>query len=115
MVTYHPSSNTLISTEQLGGVRNKYVYHTSSNLYTPDSVFLALLARHRPIQYIQWPLGQHLCILHYTAVKVKVVVIFWLERVAAIVYLDFKHYFGNAFEHINEVPNEVDSVRGKYL
>ena len=26
MVKYHPSSNTLISTEQRGGVRNKYIY-----------------------------------------------------------------------------------------
>ena len=25
-VKYHPSSNTLISTEQRGGVRNKYIY-----------------------------------------------------------------------------------------
>ena len=26
MVKYHPSWNTLISTEQRGGVRNKYIY-----------------------------------------------------------------------------------------
>ena len=30
-----------MSTEHQGGVRNKYVYRTSSNLYTPDSVSLA--------------------------------------------------------------------------
>ena len=50
-VKYHSSSNTLLSTEQRGGVRNKYIYiyiytyRTSSNLYTPDSVSLASLAR----------------------------------------------------------------------
>ena len=46
MVKCHPSSNTLISTEQRGEVHNKlYIYHTGSNLYTPDSVSLTSFAR----------------------------------------------------------------------
>ena len=41
-VKYHPSSNTLISTEQQGGVRNKYIYIYLRFLFvTPDSVSLA--------------------------------------------------------------------------
>ena len=33
MVKYHPSVNTLISKEQRGGVRNKYIYYILGGMY----------------------------------------------------------------------------------
>ena len=35
MVKYHPSSNTLISTEQWGGVPNKYIYIYRTSTLSP--------------------------------------------------------------------------------
>ena len=52
-VKYHPSSNTLISTEQRGGVRNKYIYirTTSARICTPLIVSRSLrsLANYAPL------------------------------------------------------------------